>query len=147
MKKASIVVHQDYVERVIKKLHETGLMQIIDVSKDEPGFSDDDRLSTWSSDASICVSYELRLSRLISILAKVKPRKTGLKAFLSPETTGVKTVEERSLDEIYSNAEGLLAEIEKEVLEEGIDKYSGQHSERDHICQGIQVFSNGALYF
>jgi vacuolar-type H+-ATPase subunit I/STV1 len=34
MKKASIVIHQNYLEDVVKKLHETGLMEIINISKE-----------------------------------------------------------------------------------------------------------------
>ena len=120
MKKTLIVVHQNYVEDVIKKLHETGLMQIIDVSKEEKNaeFLENNETSVAPSEAAICANYELRLSRIIDILNKIKPKKTGIKAFLNPEPVEVKTVDEdRTLEEIFSNVEGVLAEIEKQILE------------------------------
>lgn len=120
MKKTTIIVHQKYVEEVIKKLHETGLMEIINISKEKTEFLENNETPTVSSEAGVCANYELRLSRIIDILNRIKPQKTGLKAFLNPETPEKKTVEDRSLEEIYSNAEGVLAEIENQIIK--IDK-------------------------
>ena len=36
MKKVSLIVHQNYVEDVIHKLHEIGMMEIVDISKEDP---------------------------------------------------------------------------------------------------------------
>ena len=36
MKKASLVVHQRYIDDVIKNLHESGMMEIINISKENP---------------------------------------------------------------------------------------------------------------
>ena len=117
MKKTTLIVHQNYVEDVIKKLHETGLMEIINISKDEPEFLENNETPTISPEAEICANYELRLSRIIDILNRIKPKKTGLKAFLHPELLEKKTVEDRPLEEIYSNIEGVLAEIENQIIE------------------------------
>ncbi|MCK5458677.1 MAG: hypothetical protein KAI20_02200, partial [Thermoplasmatales archaeon] len=68
MKKVSLVVHQNYVENVIKTLHENGMMEIIDISKEEPEILKDSEKASMHPDASICTNYELRLSRLIDIL-------------------------------------------------------------------------------
>ena len=117
MKKTTLIVHQNYVEDVIKKLHETGLMEIINISKNEPEFLENNETPTISPEAEICANYELRLSRIIDILNRIKPKKTGLKAFLYPELLEKKTVEDRPLEEIYSNIEGVLAEIENQIIE------------------------------
>ncbi len=117
MKKTTLIVHQNYVEDVIKKLHETGLMEIINISKNEPEFLENNETPTISPEAEICANYELRLSRIIDILNRIKPKKTGLKAFLHPELLEKKTVEDRPLEEIYSNIEGVLAEIENQIIE------------------------------
>jgi len=117
MKKTSIVVHQNYVENVIKNLHESGLMEIIDISKEEPETSEITEQAPMHSDAETCTTYELRLSRLIDILKKITPKKGGIKALFHPELPKIKPVEDRSLDEIYSYTEGILAEIEKKILE------------------------------
>ena len=114
MKKTTIIVHQNYVEDVIKKLHETGLIEIINISKEESDFLEDNEPS---SEASICANYELRLSRIIDILNRIKSKKTGLKSFLHPDIPEKKIVEDRPLEEIYSNVEGVLAEIENQIIE------------------------------
>jgi V/A-type H+-transporting ATPase subunit I len=116
MKKASIIVHQNYIEEVIKNLHETGIMEIIDISKEGPVTLETAEEASRFHDAEACMIYELRLSRLIDILKKIKPKKSGLKAILHPEIPEIKSVEDRNLDEIYSYTEGLFEEIEKKIL-------------------------------
>ena len=117
MKKTSIIVHQNYVEDIIKNLHETGMMEIIDVSKEEPETLETTEKAPINHEAETCTTYELRLSRLIDILKKIKPKKKGLKAIFHPELPVIKSVEDRNLDEIYSYTEGILSEIEKKILE------------------------------
>ena len=116
MKKTSIVVHQSYLEDVIKKLHETGMMQIIDISKEDPETLDVFEKAEMHPDASVCTNYDLRLTRLIDILNRVRPRRGGIKAILQPELPEKKTVEDSNLDELCSYAEGVLGNIEKKII-------------------------------
>ncbi len=117
MKKTTIVVHQKYINDVIKNLHETGVMEIIDISKAKEEALENDEYSQMQNDAETCITYELRISRLIDILKKIKPKKSGIKAIFHPDLPEIKPVEDRSLDEMNSYAEGLLEEIEKKILE------------------------------
>ena len=117
MKKTSIIVHQNYVDDVIKNLHETGMMEIINISKEEPETVETAEKASMHPDAETCTTYELRLSRLIGILKRITPKKSGLKAILHPELPEIRSVEDHSLDEIYSYTEGILGEIEKKILE------------------------------
>jgi len=117
MKKVSLIVHQSYVEDVIKNLHETGMVEIIDVSREEPAMLEDMEKASMHPEAGVCTTYELRLSRLIDILNRIKSKPSGLKAILNPQLPEIKTVEDRSLEEIYSYAEGTLGEIEKNILD------------------------------
>jgi len=116
MKKVSLIVYQSYLEDVIKKLHEEGTMEIIDISKEDPKILEDLEKGSMHPDAEICSNYDLRLSRLIDILDKIKPKQTGIKSIISPEIPKAKTVEECSLDEIFSYAEGVLDSCEKNIL-------------------------------
>ena len=113
MKKVSVIVHKNYLEDVIKNLHENGLMEIIDISKDglEEGES-----ATIYQDSETCVTYELRLSRLIGILKKIKPKKTGIKSFLNPDLPHIKNVEDHNIEELFLTIEGLLEKIENNIL-------------------------------
>ena len=117
MKKVSLIVHQSYVEDVIKNLHETGMMEIIDVSHEEPAMLEDMEKASMHPEAGVCTTYELRLSRLIDILNRIKSKPSGLKALFNPQLPEIKTVEDRFLEEIYSYAEGALGEIEKNILD------------------------------
>jgi len=117
MKKVSLIVHQSYVEDVIKNLHEAGVVEIIDVSREESMMLEDMEKASMHPEAGVCTTYELRLSRLIDILNRIKSKPSGLKAILNPQLPEIKTVEDRSLEEIYSYAEGTLGEIEKNILD------------------------------
>ena len=117
MKKVSLIVHQSYVEDVIKNLHETGVVEIIDVSREEPAMLEDMEKASMHPEAGVCTTYELRLSRLIDILNRIKSKPSGLKAILHPQLPEIITVEDCSLEEIYSYAEGTLGEIEKNILD------------------------------
>jgi V/A-type H+-transporting ATPase subunit I len=117
MKKTSLIVHQNYLENVIKNLHETGLIEIINISKEDSETLDLADKASAHPDSEVCASYILRLSRLIDILKKVKPKKSGIKGMLNPDLPKVRSTEDRSLDEIYSYTEGILGEIEKNILE------------------------------
>ena len=116
MKKVSIVVHQNYVEDVIKNLHKTGMMEIINIAKEEPEAFKEFEKAEMHPDASVCTNYNLRLTRLIDILDGIRDKPSGIKSMLHPQLPEVKTVETRSLDELYSYAEGILGEIEKKIL-------------------------------
>ncbi|UCF49569.1 MAG: V-type ATP synthase subunit I [Thermoplasmatales archaeon] len=128
MKKATVVVHQNYINDVIKNLHENGVMEIIDISKAEEGPIENFEFLQMQDDAETCMTYELRLSRLIGILKKIKPKKSGIKAIFNPDLPEIKTVEDRGLDEMNSYAEGLLEEIEKKIL--NYDKKLQEYNER-----------------
>ncbi len=116
MSKVSVIVHESYVEDVIKTLHELGTIEIVDISKHGPEFLGDVEVAEMHPEASTCATYELRLSRLISILQKVKVKSKGIKAFLNPELPEIKPVEDSLLEELYSYAEGILGEIEQNIL-------------------------------
>ena len=102
MKKVSLIVYQDYLEDVIKTLHNTGIVEIIDITKEEPETLEETEKSEIHPDAGTCTNYELRLTRLIDILRKTKKSSKGIKEMLRPELPEKKVVWERSLDEIYS---------------------------------------------
>ena len=116
MKKVSIIVHQDYLENVVESLHKTGLIEIINISKEDPLTLEEAEKADMHPEAATCTNYELRLTRLIDILKKTQKSPKGIKAMLRPKLPEVKTVEEGSLDELYSYTEGILHEIEQNIL-------------------------------
>ena len=129
MKKVTCIIHQNYLDEVIQSLHENGLMQIIDISRQK---TDKKHLQPGKADeeSSILSEYENRLSTLISILQKHKQKKSGIKALLNPELPEKQSVEETNLEELYSYAESVIDPIESSVR-------SGQQ-EYDKLTEKIQ---------
>lgn len=117
MKKVTIITHQNYIEDVVKNIHETGLIDLMDISKELQ--SSENELKNFKSNPEYekISNYEQRLTKLINILNKVKPKKDGIKALLKPDLPEVKTIDEKSLEKIYSSVEKSLNEIEKNIIE------------------------------
>jgi V/A-type H+-transporting ATPase subunit I len=121
MKKVSLIVHQNYVEAVIKTLHETGMMEIIEIFKEKPETLEIIEQASMFSDAEICATYNLRITRLIDILKSIEHKPKGLKAIkamFNPQLPEIKTVEPCLLDELFSYSEGVLDKIEKTILDQ-----------------------------
>jgi V/A-type H+-transporting ATPase subunit I len=116
MKKVSIVVHQNFLDNLVKSLHQSGKIQIINITKEEKDLLEFSDQTEADSDIEHCYNYELRLTRLIDILKKIKPKKGSIKAFLNPELPSIKNVEENTLDDILSYSEGILGSIEEHIL-------------------------------
>lgn len=108
MAKINILLHKRDSEKLVKALHESGLMEIKRVSNKE----------LWEAkshpDAGVLASYELRLSRIIEILKNYSPKKKGFKIGKKIEK---KRIKERSLKEKIRDAEKILNELEERVLE------------------------------
>ena len=137
MKKVTLVLHRNYIEDAIETLHKNGLMEIIDISREEPKFLENADKAGMHPESETCAIYQLRLTRLIDILKKITPRKTVIKAILNPELPKVKTVEEASLEEIYSYAEGYLDGTEKIILEKE-QKLQNLNEQKEKLKQDIE---------
>ena len=147
MKKVSLIVYQKYLDDVVKALHESGIVEIVDISKEEPLLLEETLKAEIDPEAGTCTNYELRLTRLIDILRKAIKSPKGLKAMFHPQTPEKKVVEEHSLDELYSYAEGILNEIEKNILfyEEKIKKLDEEKERIDSDIEHISYFKDFKL--
>lgn len=137
MKKVTLVVHRNYIENVIQTLHEKGLMEIIDISKEEPETLENIEKTEMHSELETCSMYELRLTRLIDILKRITPRKKGIKAILNPDLPEIKSIKKTSLEELYSCAEGYLYKIEEKILKKE-EKLQSLNEEKENIKQNIE---------
>ncbi len=117
MKKAAIVVHHHYIEDVIRRLHETGLMQIIHIGKEEPKVLDQLDTASMHPEADTCATYELRLTRLIDILKKMQKKPSGIKALLNPQHPERIAIQPKSLHDLYTDIDKTLADIEETILQ------------------------------
>ena len=115
MTKNTLIIHQDYLDDVIRSLHEAGLMEIHTITKEQTEDTDIQKL-TMPPEASLCQEYEARLSALIKILKHSQKKTGGIKAVLHPQLPEIQEVEDLNLDELLSHVEGVIAPIEKKIL-------------------------------
>ena len=117
MKKVTILLYQSYLEDVIKKLHEHGLIQVINIEKDDQSVSDLLQKTEAPPEASTFSVYELRLTKLIDILAKTKKSVMGIKAILHPEFPVPKEIQSRSSQQITADITHVFDTLEKKILD------------------------------
>jgi len=129
MKKIQCIIHRNYLDEVIELLHESGLMQIIDLSRQRDE-TEELMPGTANAETPLLIEYENRLSILINILKKHKQNKTGLKALLNTNIPEQQLVEETSLEELYSFSESVISPIEKQIHD--------AQKEYDELSESIQ---------
>ncbi|MBA3043910.1 hypothetical protein FP804_02095, partial [archaeon] len=64
MKELSIVVHDDYVDELVKTLHESGMMEIVDVHKSDKDVKEILMPGEVESEAGELASLGLRIGRI-----------------------------------------------------------------------------------
>lgn len=117
MKEVSIIVHDDYVQRLVGGLHDSGLIEIVDVGKSQRKFAKMLAQSRAHKVASECADIEMQLSKLIEILDRVSDEKDmGMKEtireFLSPPIPEKYKVKPKDLDEVIKKSQELLFTLE-----------------------------------
>jgi V/A-type H+-transporting ATPase subunit I len=143
MKEISIIVHDDYRERLMKVLHESGLIEIIDVGKSERDFVD--LLSSGKTHLGAVKSadLEMQLNKIIDVLRKAKdPRPPSLgrqvKGFLSPTPPPKFKVKERSISQVHEECEARIFELDPKItqIERKLEEISEEETSlQDHKRQ------------
>jgi len=118
MKKTTILLYYSYVEEVIKKLHEKGLMEISTISKEEAETLGSLEPSYSHLEATLCQNYMNRLTTIISILKNMQVKKSGIKALLHPQLPEIQQIDDVQSDELYSDIESALSKDEKFILKQ-----------------------------
>ncbi|HEC81445.1 MAG TPA: V-type ATP synthase subunit I [Thermoplasmatales archaeon] len=142
MKKVSFIIHQSSLERVVTSLHESGLMQIIDISREDPKLLKEVEAGSVDPEVNNCLMYENRLSNLVGILKKYVPLKKGLKGFLSPMVVEKKTVKRKDLQTLYKETDFLLKKLEENILslEKGVHEVEDRIEGVDETLQNLSCF-------
>ena len=136
MSKITILLHKKDSDKLIKKLHESGLMEI---TKAKNEFYRESKMNPLVGE---CAHYELRIARIIDIL-KSYERKKGLKDILKqPEIKKIK-VRKRSLEEKIKDAKKLLEEIEEDVIkkEQEIERLGEKKDELKSKIEKLKYLS------
>lgn len=118
MKKVTIIVHEQYQTNLINRLHESGLIDIIEVSKSSNDYSR--FISTCKSheDTVKCISYGLRINRILDIIERSAPPPEGLfKSFTRPEPRPRFTIKAKDTARLFKETETVLKGIENKILD------------------------------
>ncbi len=120
MKEVSIIVHDDHVDDLVKGLHESGLIETIDVGKSGRNFVDMLSQSRAPKIASKCADLEMQLNKLIEIMDRAKEDGPGtlgetLRAFLSPPLPPIYKIKPRSVHEAQKIASDLIFRLEPKL--------------------------------
>jgi vacuolar-type H+-ATPase subunit I/STV1 len=152
MKEVSIIVHDNYVEGLVEGLHESGLIETIDVSKSGRNFVDLLSQSKAPQIASKCADLEMQLNKLIEILERAKDTGPGtlrenMSDFLSPPLPPRYKIKPRGILEAQDNAQDMVFRLEPKITQierklEEISEELGQLAEHKK-----QISILGALDF
>lgn len=147
MKKVSIVLHQSYLEDSIQTLHELGLIQVINIQKEEQTQDQTGENVDVPPEVTVYNNLEVRLTKVIEILSKAKSSPKGLKTLLHPEMPEVKTVNNRSSQEISSDADHILDSLEKSIVEmdETIKQLKEKKTKNEELKKHVSLFKPFAL--
>ncbi|MDI6917252.1 MAG: V-type ATP synthase subunit I [Thermoplasmatales archaeon] len=115
MKEVSIVVHDDWVDELVKNLHESEMVEITDMYKSEKDVKEILMPGEAKSEAGECAALGLRIGRITGILNEEK-HEGFLKKLFFPVKTEKYRVKVRGVKEIIDDAKKVLEDIETKVL-------------------------------
>jgi len=133
MKKTTILIHHRFLDDALKTLHEEGLMQISEITREEAEETYELQPATIHPETTICTNYQQRLKDLVKILSKHQRKEKGIKAMLNPTLPEVSEVEDITSEELYSDIESTLAEFEKPILK--------HHHRLEHIKERLNLLT------
>lgn len=145
MKKTQLVVYQQYAQELISSLHQSGLMQISSIFKQDKEMMQYTQAGKVDAEFETVASYELRVSRLIDILSKAKDSQKGLKKLIHPQKKPQPTiVEQKNIDELYSYTETVLHSVEKEILsmEESLARFDEELQTYSSLYEQVEYFKD-----
>ncbi|MFH1014272.1 MAG: V-type ATP synthase subunit I [Thermoplasmatota archaeon] len=131
MTKSTLLIHHRYLDDVIRSLHETGLMEINTITKEQIEQLDGLQKATSNPEAHLFQEYETRLATLINILQNADRKPNGIKALLHPQLPITHKVEDLPFEEISSYVEGIMTSIEKEICtsDQQLQQLREQHTQ------------------
>jgi V/A-type H+-transporting ATPase subunit I len=150
MKEISIIVHDDYVENLVRDLHETGLIELVDLGKSGRDFVDLLTQSRSHEAASKCADIEMQLNKIYEVLSRAKDYgavgKGGvLSDFFSPEIPSKYTVKPREMTTCQDEAETLSFDLMPKITNcerklEEISEELGQLEEHKKQISYLSAF-------
>lgn len=156
MKEISIIVHDDYVENLVRDLHETGLIELVDLGKSGRDFVDLLTQSRSHEAASKCADIEMQLNKIFEVLSRAKDYgavgKGGvLSDFFSPEIPPKYTIKPREMTACQDEAETMSFDLMPKITNcerklEEISEELGQLEEHKKQISYLSAFKFNLEY-
>lgn len=150
MKEVSIIVHDDYVEDLVRSLHESGLIETVDVGKSGKDFVNLLSQSRASKITAECADLEMQMNKIIEVLDRAKDEapsnmKEMLKGFLSPPLPLKYKVRPINIFHAKDSASQMIFELEPKITQierklEEISEETVQLSEHKKQIENLATF-------
>jgi V/A-type H+-transporting ATPase subunit I len=138
MYEVTIIAHNQYIPNLIRRLHEAGFVEITETAKIRTDFSKLAAQGRSREETVKCISYGLRINRIIDVLERIAPPEEGLfKSFTRPEPRPKFTIKHKDMNTLFMETEDLLNQVENLVLD--IDN---QLNELDEKLGNLQTQKN-----
>jgi len=121
MSKVTIGVHNSYDTRMVRDLHDAGVLEIISIRDEKSSISDVLEKPERSPLTDTISDYILRLERVFELFSEIPVQEESLlKGFLSPRITTPNPVTRRPVRELFRDVEELSLELARipEIREE-----------------------------
>ena len=127
IKKVSFIIHQSDLERVIEKIHNEGIIQIVDIREEDPDMLKDVDVSESDSELPFLINYKNRLTRVISILRQYNRSNRGLRFLISPPKYEKIKVKKKDISTLYKENDEILQHMENVLqLDKKINEIEGR---------------------
>lgn len=123
MKDLTIIVHNKHIEEVVDSLHESGIVQISTVERDEsiiehvyPGQLPE--ISRKLTD------YEVKMTEVLDTLSRVEEDSKGIMDLIKPELIIKEKIDKRGAKELLKEIDGILEESAEKIT--GIERRTNE---------------------
>lgn len=101
MRDLTVIVHDDYVDNVIDSLHEAGIAEISDITRDEI-VSDLVEPNGIPDIVSKLTEYDMKLNSVIDVFDVLEEEKDAFKKFINPEVVKPRVREKKELGDLIN---------------------------------------------
>lgn len=140
MRNLTIVVHNDFTEKVVDELHEEGVVEIESIEKDEKTLElvESEELPEITRKFT---DYDMKLSSVLDVFEKVEKGEEGIKEMINPSPIEKLEIEKKSISDIFEEIDGLMEENGKEIigLDSKLEKIKGKIAELDEKKEDLKL--------
>lgn len=118
MKEVTIIAHNQYLPNLIRRLHEAGFVEFSETAKKRDDYLKLVKPGKAHEETVKCISYGLRLNRILDVISRVAPEPEGLfKSFTRPEPKPRFKISQKDIKMLFAEIENVIKKIENAILD------------------------------